>query len=502
MALQFPRGFVITTDEPIDSKLVLTKAQMKTAHDDFMMPNIYFCICSTDNMIYIFDNSNEVDLELGKFRPLAAESSEEALAKYNTLAKKAEDFEKLARELRVYNYFTSTFDGTNLLDFGHPNTEFSINTISAKGLPDSEYCVELSSSPLFKEEPLFEIQPEVPSIVLYQTGLLKDITSINYAYDSINFLTNTLHRYCKVITFRDLLTSVKNTKWTYTSKSGNGRLQISYTTLQETFGVFAGINFVIKTSDPNFPFKISGVGSTNLGIDGLTNNEISAAAIAKGTSEAKRRDALLTDTAFIEAFGDIKLVFKLVSPIEENLSDYNLKLLMPYITTTEEDQIITNIFGTIQASYYSKEDLFYSKEQTDTKFVTIASLTERTCYKTLLDKEATSELLDTLNGERTVLAFADFDTNDGTVPFTGPTIFNRQYIKYPEGHEPKWESYYIVNSKGNIYRWNSPEEVILLYGTEDFEEGPCMLLGNTKITEVQLKKLLGLLETMEAVEEE
>jgi hypothetical protein len=76
MAIQFPRGFLVTTDEPIDIKLVLTKSQMAKAEELFMMPSPYFCLCSDDNKIYIYDVRNEVVEDptkefygLGHFRP-------------------------------------------------------------------------------------------------------------------------------------------------------------------------------------------------------------------------------------------------------------------------------------------------------------------------------------------------------------------------------------------------------------------------------------------------
>lgn len=83
MPIVFPRGLTISTDEAIDTRLVLTKAQMAVVEEDFMMPGHYFCLCADDNQIYIYDVNNLVveDPEeeyfgLGKFRPAQVELEE------------------------------------------------------------------------------------------------------------------------------------------------------------------------------------------------------------------------------------------------------------------------------------------------------------------------------------------------------------------------------------------------------------------------------------------
>ena len=45
MAIQIPQGYVVTSKEPIDKRLVLTKKQMRDVNDD-LMPHVYFCICA------------------------------------------------------------------------------------------------------------------------------------------------------------------------------------------------------------------------------------------------------------------------------------------------------------------------------------------------------------------------------------------------------------------------------------------------------------------------
>lgn len=72
MALNFSNGFNITSNEPIDSRIIKTKAEMKalTPPQQKRMPSIYFCLCSDDNKFYLFDINHADDPETGKFRPL------------------------------------------------------------------------------------------------------------------------------------------------------------------------------------------------------------------------------------------------------------------------------------------------------------------------------------------------------------------------------------------------------------------------------------------------
>lgn len=72
MAITLPEGFIVTGVEPIDSRLVLTKEQMR-GYKPVQMPSVYLCVCSEDRKIYIFDGAipkAEADPETGRFRPL------------------------------------------------------------------------------------------------------------------------------------------------------------------------------------------------------------------------------------------------------------------------------------------------------------------------------------------------------------------------------------------------------------------------------------------------
>lgn len=67
MALSTIAGFNVGGTEPIDKRLVLTKAEM-LAFDDSLMPSDYLCMCSDDHKMYQYNKNNTVDSVTGKFR--------------------------------------------------------------------------------------------------------------------------------------------------------------------------------------------------------------------------------------------------------------------------------------------------------------------------------------------------------------------------------------------------------------------------------------------------
>lgn len=68
MAANYAQGFNITGKEPIDMRLIKTKAEMATTK--LRMPDTYFCICSDDGQLYLYDRRNTLDPELGYYRLL------------------------------------------------------------------------------------------------------------------------------------------------------------------------------------------------------------------------------------------------------------------------------------------------------------------------------------------------------------------------------------------------------------------------------------------------
>ena len=73
--LNLPQGFKIGAAEAVDSRLILSKAEMVTIKDS-MMPDTYLAVCKDNNSIYIYSKDNSIDSETGKFRVYASAGSE------------------------------------------------------------------------------------------------------------------------------------------------------------------------------------------------------------------------------------------------------------------------------------------------------------------------------------------------------------------------------------------------------------------------------------------
>lgn len=67
MAIKVSQAFSRTSANPIDESLTLTKAQMKTVNDN-LMPSKYFTVGQDDGYVYLYDKSNTVDPDTGKYR--------------------------------------------------------------------------------------------------------------------------------------------------------------------------------------------------------------------------------------------------------------------------------------------------------------------------------------------------------------------------------------------------------------------------------------------------
>ena len=98
MAITLGNGLNITAKESVDARIIKSKEEMKnmTFGDKLRMPDIYFCICSDDKKLYIYD-ANATESETGKFRsieefinftstPQAKENIDEAIRESETIA--------------------------------------------------------------------------------------------------------------------------------------------------------------------------------------------------------------------------------------------------------------------------------------------------------------------------------------------------------------------------------------------------------------------------------
>ena len=70
MAINLATGFSIGSKDVIDERQVLTLNQMQNL-DENVYPDNYFAICKDDGKLYIFNASNEINAETGKFRVLS-----------------------------------------------------------------------------------------------------------------------------------------------------------------------------------------------------------------------------------------------------------------------------------------------------------------------------------------------------------------------------------------------------------------------------------------------
>ena len=69
MSIKLPQGFQITSSESIDKRLLLSSAEMLNMNDN-IMPEKYIAVNKENGQIYLYDKSNSVDKQTGKFKPL------------------------------------------------------------------------------------------------------------------------------------------------------------------------------------------------------------------------------------------------------------------------------------------------------------------------------------------------------------------------------------------------------------------------------------------------
>lgn len=77
-------GFYIGSPEPIDTRMILSKAEMRSVNEN-ILPSKYFCICSDDGQLYVFDKDSTSDETTGKFKPASNTAIEMTKAEYDML---------------------------------------------------------------------------------------------------------------------------------------------------------------------------------------------------------------------------------------------------------------------------------------------------------------------------------------------------------------------------------------------------------------------------------
>jgi len=67
MAIKISSGFQVRSVSPIDTRFVLSKAEMLAA-DDRLMPDNYFAVCSDDGKLYLYNKDLAPSATTGKFK--------------------------------------------------------------------------------------------------------------------------------------------------------------------------------------------------------------------------------------------------------------------------------------------------------------------------------------------------------------------------------------------------------------------------------------------------
>ena len=67
-------GFKVLSRDSIDERFILSKDQMLNI-DEAVQPENYFCVCTDDSMLYVYNVNNPVDAETGKFRKVGSNES-------------------------------------------------------------------------------------------------------------------------------------------------------------------------------------------------------------------------------------------------------------------------------------------------------------------------------------------------------------------------------------------------------------------------------------------
>ena len=67
-------GFKVLSRDSIDERFILSKDQMLNI-DEAVQPENYFCVCTDDSMLYVYNVNNPEDPETGKFRKVGSNES-------------------------------------------------------------------------------------------------------------------------------------------------------------------------------------------------------------------------------------------------------------------------------------------------------------------------------------------------------------------------------------------------------------------------------------------
>lgn len=75
MAISVNDGFSLKGGVALDDRQVLTKQEMLDIAD-YDLPDVYFAVCKDNGKLYVFDKTNDIDTETGKFRMIDGDELE------------------------------------------------------------------------------------------------------------------------------------------------------------------------------------------------------------------------------------------------------------------------------------------------------------------------------------------------------------------------------------------------------------------------------------------
>ena len=67
MAIEMAAGFKIYSTDAVDTRFIMSKTEMLSL-EELAYPSTYFCVCTDDKSLYVFDSTNTYDASTGKFR--------------------------------------------------------------------------------------------------------------------------------------------------------------------------------------------------------------------------------------------------------------------------------------------------------------------------------------------------------------------------------------------------------------------------------------------------
>ena len=120
-------GFSIGSTDPIDDRLIKTKAEMLATNDD-IMPDVYICLCKDDGQLYTYNKTNTANAETGKFKLNVDEEEIKNLAgnKINELVSSGELQSQIITDKSI-NASTKIADGTITKELLDDNIKLEIS---------------------------------------------------------------------------------------------------------------------------------------------------------------------------------------------------------------------------------------------------------------------------------------------------------------------------------------------------------------------------------------